>query len=62
MGRTSAQVKQQVVALTRSAIEQGARPVDRSAGGCVTLALFAVVQPPGPGSGIRPRVEAWANA
>ena len=62
MGRASAQVKQQVVALTRAAIEQCAGPVDRAAAGRMTLTLFAVVQPPGSGSGIRPRVGARANA
>lgn len=55
-------MKQQIIALTRAAIEQGAGPVDRAAAGGVALALLAVIQTSGAGSGIRPRVRSRANA
>jgi hypothetical protein len=62
VGRTGAQVKQDIVALTRAAVQQGAGPIDRTAARRMTFTLFAVVQPSGAGSGIRPRVRSRANA
>ena len=62
MGRTGAQLKQHILALTRAAIEQRAGPIDRATARSVTLALFAVLQPSGAGPGIRPRVRSRANA
>src|SRR5471030_226826 len=41
----------------RTPIEQGAGPVDRTLGCGAALALSAIVQPSGAGSGIRPRVR-----
>jgi hypothetical protein len=62
MSRACAQVEQQILTHTWPTIEQGARPIDRTAAGGVTLALLAMIQSPGAGPGIRPRVGSGANA
>jgi hypothetical protein len=62
MGEPRALVEQQILMLTRTALEQGARPIDRPATRGVTLALFTIGQPSCAGSGIRPRVRSRANA
>ena len=62
MRRACAQVEQQILTHAWATIEQGAGPIDRAAAGGMTLALFAVIEPSGAGSGIRPRVRSGANA
>ncbi|EXF94067.1 hypothetical protein HK44_003750 [Pseudomonas fluorescens HK44] len=55
-------MKQQIFALTRAAVEQRARPIDRAVLADSTLALPAVFQPSCAGFGIRPRIRSRANA
>jgi hypothetical protein len=62
MRAAGTQVEQHIFMPTRTAIEQGAGPVDRAAARGVTLALLTVIQPSCAGFGIRPRVRTRANA
>ncbi len=55
-------LEHQLRALTRPAIEQRARPVDRAVARRLALTLLALFQLSGTGSGIRPRVGSGVNA
>jgi len=55
-------MEQQIFALTRTAVEQRAGPIDRAVLAGLTLTLPAVFQVSCTGFGIRPRVRSRANA
>lgn len=62
MRRTCALLEQQVGAGPRATVEQSTDPVQRTVAGSMTFALTAMIELPGAGSGIRPRVGSGANA